>query len=89
MAAAFDAGLLPADDGALLNLDYFKSKKDEFYQVNYNIEGNKGGPWYNVYSEAFNGFEGQFIYTFAYGDALGQDGTLHDPNNRYYWKSHS
>ena len=80
LTSAFDAGLLPSEDDALLNLEYFKSKKREFYKQNSNIEDNKGGPWYDVYSKAFHSFEGQPVYTFAYDDALGQDGTLHNPN---------
>jgi hypothetical protein len=71
---------LPAEDGAVLKKSYFESKKGEFYQANSNIEGDNSSPWYDVYSKAFHSFEGQPVYTFAYDDALGQDGTLHNPN---------
>lgn len=38
------------------------------------------GPWYDDYSKAIHGF-GHPIYSFAYDDALDQDGTIHDPDN--------
>jgi len=80
LTAAFISGLLPAKDGALLNLKYFIDKKSEgkFYQKNPNLKA-EGGPWYDLYSKAFSSFK-EVIYTFAYGDALHEDGTLHCPN---------
>ncbi len=80
LTSAFDAGLLPAEDDALLKKSYFESKKGEFYKANPNIKGDNSSPWYDVYSKAFHSFEGQPVYTFAYDDALGQDGTLRNPN---------
>ena len=80
LTSAFDAGLLPAEDGALLKKSYFESKRAEFYKANPNIENESASSWHDVYSEAFHSFEGQPVYTFAYDDALGQDGTLHNPN---------
>jgi len=79
LTAAFDAGLLPADNGITLSKDYFKSKHGDFYKDNKYL-GTKGGPWFDLYSKAFHNFQGQPIYTFAYDDILGQDGTLQDPN---------
>jgi len=79
LTAAFDAGLLPADNDITLSKDYFKSKHADFYKDNSNLE-TKGGPWFDLYSKAFHNFKGQPIYTFAYDDILGQDGTLHDSN---------
>jgi hypothetical protein len=78
LTAAFDAGLLPADD-VTLSKDYFKSKHGDFYKDSKHL-GTKEGPWFDLYSKAFHNFQGQPIYTFAYDDILGQDGTLHDPN---------
>ncbi len=79
LTAAFDAGLLPADNDITLNKDYFKSKHDDFYTNNAHLD-NKGGPWFDLYSKEVHNFKGQPIYTFAYDDALGQDGTLYSPD---------
>ena len=79
LTAAFDAGLLPADNDITLSKDYFKSKHPDFYKDNVHL-GTKGGPWFDLYSKEVHNFKDQPIYTFAYDDALGQDGTLHSPN---------
>lgn len=37
------------------------------------------GPWYDLYSEALHSYGHEHpIYTFAYDDTLGQDGTIHE-----------
>lgn len=37
------------------------------------------GPWYDLYSEALHSYgHNHPIYTFAYDDTLGQDGTIHE-----------
>jgi hypothetical protein len=39
------------------------------------------GPWYDLYSEALHSYGHEHpIYTFAYDDTLGQDGTIHEGN---------
>ena len=80
LTAAFVSGLLPTGNGDLLNNQYFidKKKAGEFYKKNPNLKDD-GGPWYDLYSKAFSSFE-EDIYTFAYGDALNEDGTLHCPD---------
>lgn len=81
LTSAFEVGLLPADDGAILSKDYFVAKKQAYYQTNSLLPKTAEGPWYDLYSKALHSFGNtQPIYTFAYDDALGQDGTLHDPS---------
>ncbi|MFQ3307116.1 MAG: hypothetical protein ACI8ZF_000356 [Candidatus Midichloriaceae bacterium] len=82
LTSAFDVGLLPVADGVLLNSTYFESKKADYYQNNSLLPapGYTQGPWYDLYSKSLHGFLGEHIYTFAYDDALKQDGTLQDPN---------
>lgn len=73
--------------GVLINKDYFEFarhitpslyyKNDTLNSV-YPDQINKG-PWFDLYSEALHRV-GEPIYTFAYDDALGQDGTLSLPN---------
>lgn len=86
LTAAFDVGMLPTEnlpntDGTVvLSKDFFTAAKAAgmYYQTNSLINA-QGGPWFDLYSEAMHSFN-QPIYTFAYDDILGQDGTLHDPN---------
>lgn len=82
LTSAFDVGLLPAEDGAILDRAYFDQQREQgkYYTQNPLLpETQTGGPWFDLYSEALHSFgTGQPIYSFAYDDALGQDGTLHD-----------
>lgn len=83
ITAAFDVGLLPASEGIILNHDYFESQRQlgYYYQNNKRLPKTDQGPWYDLYSKALHSIgEDQPIYTFAYDDALGQDGTLHCSN---------
>lgn len=81
LTSAFEVGLLPAKDGQLLDGKYFRDNKANYYQTNPLLPQTQQGPWYDLYSKALHSFSAdQPIYTFAYDDALGQDGTLHDPN---------
>lgn len=83
LTSAFEAGLLPAPHGTVIDKNYFKSQKEagNYYQMNPLLPQSKQGPWYDLYAKALHSIgEDQPIYAFAYDDALGQDGTLHDPN---------
>lgn len=83
LTSAFEVGLLPAPDGTTIDKKYFSALKTSFYQHNKLLppESTKQGPWYDLYSKALHSFgDKQPVYTFAYDDALGQDGTLHSPN---------
>ncbi|QFY42478.1 hypothetical protein F6R98_07445 [Candidatus Methylospira mobilis] len=83
LTSAFEVGLLPAPAGTLLNRAYFSANHGSFYNNN-SLLSNSGGPWYDLYSKALHGYgTSQPIYTFAYDDALGQDGTLYDSNSSY------
>ncbi|AUR52535.1 beta-1,3-glucanase family protein [Aquella oligotrophica] len=79
ITSAFDAGLLPVPEGTILNKNYFVTHHSDFYIDNPLLNAGQTGPWYDLYSKALHSF-GVPIYTFAYDDALGQDGTMHDPN---------
>jgi hypothetical protein len=82
LTAAFDVGLLPAQN-VTLSKNYFVANKGQYYTVNPLLPapGQSTGRWYDLYSQALHSFGvAQPIYTFAYDDILGQDGTLHDPN---------
>jgi hypothetical protein len=82
LTSAFEVGLLP-NDGTMLNKAYFEDQRSQgkFYADNSHLAADKTGPWFDLYSKALHeaGGSDQPIYTFAYDDALGQDGTLHDP----------
>lgn len=84
LTSAFDVGLLPAEDAAILDRAYFDRAREEGKYYNENPllpKDSPTGPWFDLYSAALHMFGAdQPIYTFAYDDALGQDGTLHDPN---------
>ena len=83
ITSAFDAGLLPAPDGQTIDKPYFDTKKASpgYYNDNPLLPTNSTvqGPWYDDYSKAIHGF-GRPIYSFAFDDALDQDGTIHDPD---------
>lgn len=80
LTAAFDVGLLPAENGAVLNKIYFNDAKSSYYTNNQWVPSDSG-PWFDLYAKALHSIgDNQPIYTFAYDDALGQDGTLHDAN---------
>ena len=84
LTSAFEVGLLPAHPDTILNKDYFIKAKTYpgFYKTNeYLPEKAKAGrgPWYDLYSKALHEAAGESpVYTFAYDDALAQDGTLTD-----------
>ncbi|GAB4270418.1 MAG: hypothetical protein Tsb0018_02580 [Opitutales bacterium] len=81
ITSAFEVGLLPAANNAMVDRAYFDANRDIFYNNSAFLPQTEQGPWYDLYSKALHSFgEEQPIYTFAYDDALGQDGTLHDPN---------
>ncbi len=80
LTSAFDVGLLPAADEAVVNRAYFDEQRPNFYTKNPLLPDSKTGPWFDLYSMGLHSFGNeQPIYSFAYDDALGQDGTLHDP----------
>lgn len=79
LTSAFEVGFLPAPDKTLINQEYFKTHKNHYYQNNDLWPSVDQGPWYDLYSKALHSFN-EAIYTFAYDDALAQDGTLHDSN---------
>ncbi|HLF66215.1 MAG TPA: hypothetical protein VI522_01225, partial [Gammaproteobacteria bacterium] len=79
LTSAFTVGLLPAPDNTLLDIAYFEANKEKYYQDNIILTEAgqaRGGPWYDLYGRALHSYQ-KPIYTFAYDDALGQDGTLH------------
>lgn len=83
LTSAFEVGLLPAPDGTLLDKHFFEAQQaaGNYYQPNKILPESSQGPWYDLYAKALHSFGAdQPIYGFAYDDALGQDGTLHDPN---------
>lgn len=52
-----------------------------YYQSNPLLNSGNTGPWYDLYSKALHEYGHEHpIYTFAYDDALGQDGTIHEGN---------
>ena len=73
--------------GVMLSKEYFEFARIQtpsmFYQNtilnNLHPEQKNKGPWYDLYSQALHSI-GEPIYTFAYDDALGQDGTLSQTN---------
>jgi hypothetical protein len=84
LTAAFDVGVLPQQGDTLLKfVDPGTGKKlfpgGAYYRDNAQWPINTG-PWYDLYSKALHSLDAdgtQPIYTFAYDDALGQDGTIH------------
>ncbi|MCX7343071.1 MAG: beta-1,3-glucanase family protein [Proteobacteria bacterium] len=86
LTSAFEVGLLPAPPGTILNKDYFINKSSSFYTTNVNLPPKAmagRGPWYDLYSQALHIAANPLpVYTFAYDDALAQDGTLHDDGTK-------
>lgn len=83
LTSAFDVGLLPMPGGTIADRNYFdQQRKDgKYYTKNPLLPDTDTGPWFDLYSMSLHSLgEEQPIYTFAYDDALGQDGTLHDPH---------
>lgn len=81
LTSAFDVGLLPAEDGAIIDRAYFDQQREQgkYYTQNPLLPDTQTGPWFDLYSKALHSFgKDEPIYSFAYDDALGQDGTLHD-----------
>ena len=74
-SSASVVGLLPAPDGVVLNRQYFDANKHKYY-----LKNTSSAQHYDLYAKALHSFGNDHpIYTFAYDDALAQDGTLHDP----------
>lgn len=88
ITCAFEVGFLPVSfptkvagvSYEFLNGHYFSARKalGEYYSINpkWRNGGTENGPFYDLYSKAFHSFKNQPCYTFAYDDALAQDGTL-------------
>lgn len=75
LSAATVVGLLPASSDVVLSRYYFEEHKHLYYQNN-----TPAAQHYDLYGKALHSFGAdQLTYTFAYDDALAQDGTLHDP----------
>lgn len=82
LASAMNVGLLPLDSSSSvprLNKDFFMQPaiSSKFYQANPLLPAAllRKGLWYNVYSKLLHNFK-RPLYTYAFDDALGQDGTL-------------
>lgn len=79
--AAFDVGILPINftAGNYMTQAYFISQKNlnKYYTINteWGAPGANNGPFYDLYSKAIHSFSHP-LYSFAYDDELGQDGTL-------------
>lgn len=75
-------GLLPAEDGALIDEPYIRQKIAKNLQENgshYSLSSSKllalnGGPWYHLYGKAIHTVTSH-LYAFPYDDVLGLDGT--------------
>ena len=81
LTAAFNVGMLPAENSVVLNQKYFQDNKQKFYIDNNYLNNTDGGPWFNLYSKAIGGSACEKgAYTFAYDDFIGKDGTLTDSN---------
>lgn len=81
ITSAFDVGLFPVSFPAgsfnFMNQAYFVANKPIYFTPNpqWGVAGSTNGPFYDLYSKSLHSF-GLPIYTFAYDDELGQDGTL-------------
>lgn len=82
--AAFDVGILPINftAGNYMTQAYFISQKNlnRYYMPNLEWP-TSNGPFYDLYSKAIHSFKdinnnSYPLYSFAYDDELGQDGTL-------------
>lgn len=76
LSAAWCVGLLPTENNTLLRRDYFDKHRSEFYTHNPRLSpASKGkGPFYNLYGKAIHALS-TTLYTWAYDDAFGYDGT--------------
>lgn len=76
LSAAWCVGLLPAPTGTLLNREYYLKNQNKFYTENPLLSpaSKLNGPYYNLYGKAIHNFS-TTVYTFAYDDAFGYDGT--------------
>jgi hypothetical protein len=77
LTSAFVTGLLPTASSNILNKHFFANNKANYYTINPLLSplGQSTGPWYDLYSKALHSLNND-IYTFAYDDLLGTDGTL-------------
>lgn len=77
LTSAFVVGFLPAPHDAVLSEHYFKELSDLYYTDNPILKaaGVTGGPWFDLYGKALHA-NGDLIYSFAYDDRLGLDGTM-------------
>lgn len=76
ISAAWCVGLLPAEDGAVLNRAYFDAHQGSFYTNNPRLSSPASytGPYYNLYGKAIHAVS-RNVYTWPYDDAFGYDGT--------------
>ncbi len=76
--SAFDVGILPEtfSGNNFMDKAYFESQKSRYYtpNANWGLAGTENGPFYDLYSKSIHTL-GKEIYTFAFDDELGQDGT--------------
>lgn len=84
LASALNVGLLPLSSSPTvprLNKAFFISSNNKFYTQNSLLPAKvlNSGIWYNAYSKLLHSFN-QPVYTYAFDDALGQDGTLSSGN---------
>ncbi len=77
LTSAAMVGMLPTASSNVLNRQFFANNKWQYYTVNPFLSqtGKNTGPWYDLYSKALHSFNDN-IYTFAYDDLLGIDGTV-------------
>ena len=76
LSAAWCVGLLPLENGAVLNRQYFLNHTKQFYTDNPRLSplAKNKGPFYNLYGKAIHELSTS-IYTWSYDDAFGYDGT--------------
>ena len=76
LSAAWCIGLLPTEDKAVLNRNYYDAHRAQFYTHNPRLSplSKVNGPYYNLYGKALHQFS-TTVYTWAYDDAFGYDGT--------------
>lgn len=83
LSSMFEVGLLTPGANATFPA-YFVANKANFYTNDTNLMStpnvlNQTKPWYDLYSKAVHiAAAQQAIYTFAYDDALKQDGTIYE-----------
>jgi hypothetical protein len=76
LSAAWCVGLLPTENGAIVNRKYFLDRQGQFYKRNPRLSSQSldKGPFYNLYGKAIHELS-RSIYTWSYDDAFGYDGT--------------